>query len=283
MYPLDRGGDIRREICLTLEEMGIKPESSHHEQGPGQNEVDFKFSDALSSADNLQSFKTVVKTIAARNGLYASFMPKPILDAPGSGMHVNISLVKNGMNVFKNIREGHSNIAESFIAGILARTPEITLFLNPIANSYDRFGKFEAPAYVSWSHRNRSQLIRIPAAMGEKVRMELRSPDPTMNPYLGFALIIAAGLEGIEKGLVLPSASNVDLNAAEENITKNLTPLPADMHEAIRLAETSGFVKSVLGEELLLKYISFKKTEAEEFTAAEDKMEFYRKRYFEFI
>ena len=283
MYPLDRGGDIRREICLTLEEMGIKPESSHHEQGPGQNEVDFKFSDALSSADNLQSFKTVVKTIAARNGLYASFMPKPILDAPGSGMHVNISLVKNGMNVFKNIREGHSNIAESFIDGILARTPEITLFLNPIANSYDRFGKLEAPAYVSWSHRNRSQLIRIPAAMGEKVRMELRSPDPTMNPYLGFALIIAAGLEGIEKGLVLPSASNVDLNAAEENITKNLTPLPADMHEAIRLAETSGFVKSVLGEELLLKYISFKKTEAEEFTAAEDKMEFYRKRYFEFI
>ena len=154
--------------ALLSKKWGIKPESSHHEQGPGQNEVDFKFSDALSSADNLQSFKTVVKTIAARNGLYASFMPKPILDAPGSGMHVNISLVKNGMNVFKNIREGHSNIAESFIANILARTPEITLFLNPIANSYDRFGKFEAPAYVSWSHRNRSQLIRIPAAMERK-------------------------------------------------------------------------------------------------------------------
>ena len=143
MYPLDRGGDVRREICLTLDEMVIKPESSHHEQGPGQNEIDFKFSDALSSADNLQSFKTVVKTIAARNGLYASFMPKPIPDSPGSGMHVNISLAKNGMNVFKNIREGHSNIAESFIAGILARTPEITAFLNPIANSYERLGSLK--------------------------------------------------------------------------------------------------------------------------------------------
>ncbi len=283
MYPLDRGGDVRREICLTLEEMGIKPESSHHEQGPGQNEIDFKFSDALSSADNLQSFKTVVKTIAARNGLYASFMPKPIPDSPGSGMHVNISLAKNGMNVFKNIREGRSSIAESFIAGILARTPEITIFLNPIANSYERLGKFEAPAYVSWSHRNRSQLIRIPAAIGEKVRMELRSPDPAMNPYLGFALIIAAGLEGIEKEMVLPSASNVYLYTADESITKKLTPLPGDMHEAIRLAENSSFVKSVVGEELLLKYISIKKDEADEFLAAENKAEFYRKRYFETI
>jgi glutamine synthetase len=283
MYPLDRGGDVRREICLTLDEMGIKPESSHHEQGPGQNEIDFKFSDALSSADNLQSFKSVVKTIAARNGLYASFMPKPIPDSPGSGMHVNLSFAKNGMNVFKNIREGHSNIAESFIAGILARTPEITAFLNPIANSYERLGRFEAPAYVSWSHSNRSQLIRIPAAVGEKVRMELRSPDPAMNPYLGFALIIAAGLEGIEKEMVLPSASNDYLYTADENILKGLTPLPADMHEAIRLAENSDFVKSIVGEELLFKYISIKKSEAEEFSAAESKAEFYRKRYFETI
>ncbi len=283
MYPLDLGGDIRREICLTLEEMGIKPETSHHEQGPGQNEIDFKFSDALSSADNLQSFKTVVKTIAARNGLFASFMPKPILECPGSGMHVNISLVKNGLNIFKNIVEGHSNAAKSFIAGILARTPEITIFLNPLANSYERFGKFEAPAYVSWSHENRSQLIRIPAAFGEKVRMELRSPDPSINPYLAFALIIAAGMEGMEKGMVLPAAADVDLYTADENITKKLTPLPANMNEAIKLAENSGFVKSVIGNELLLKYITSKKKEAQDFSAAKDKVEFYINRYFWFI
>lgn len=283
MYPLDRGGDIRREICLTLEEMGIKPEISHHEQGPGQNEIIFKFSDALSSADNLQSFKTVVKTIAARNGLFASFMPKPLLDCPGSGMHVNISLVKNGLNVFKNIVEGDSNVAESFIAGILARTPEITIFLNPIANSYERLGKFEAPAYVSWSHQNRSQLIRIPAAFGEKVRMELRSPDPSTNPYLAYALIIAAGLEGIEKGLALPSAANVDLYTADENLTRTLTPLPTSMNEAISLAEESSFVKGVIGEELLRKYLSFKKKEAEDFSEAINKAEFYKKRYFNFV
>lgn len=283
MYPLDRGGDIRREICLTLEEMGIKPEASHHEQGPGQNEIGFKFSDALSSADNLQSFKTVVKTIAARNGLYASFMPKPILASPGSGMHVNISLAENGMNVFKNIEEGCSNAAESFIAGVLARTPEITIFLNPIANSYERFGKFEAPAYVSWSYYNRSQLIRIPAAHGEKVRMELRSPDPSMNPYLAFALIIAAGIEGIEKGMVLPEAANVDLYTVGKDVTQKLTPLPVNLDEAIKLAENSDFVKKVIGDELLSKYITSKKGEAKDFSAAKDKVDFYRTRYFGII
>ena len=192
--PLDKAEDIRREICLTLEEMGIRPETSHHEQGPGQNEVDFQFSDALSCADNFQTFKSVVKAIAARNGLFASFMPKPVAGAAGSGLHVNLSLVQDGRNIFTNADEGHCGIAESFIAGILSRTPEITLFLNPLANSYERFGEFEAPKYVSWSHQNRSQLIRIPAASGEKVRMELRSPDPSLNPYLAFALILAAGL-----------------------------------------------------------------------------------------
>jgi len=280
MHPLDMGGDIRREICLTLDEMGIKPETSHHEQGPGQNEIDFKFSDALSSADNLQTFKAAVKSIAARNGLYASFMPKPIPEAPGSGMHVNISLAKNGLNVFKDIKEGQSNAAESFIAGILARIPEITIFLNPIANSYERFGKFEAPAYVSWSHQNRSQLIRIPAANGDKVRMELRSPDPSMNPYLGFALIIAAGLEGMEKGMALPAAANVDLYKADEALIKTLTPLPLSLDEAVRLAEGSDFVKSVIGDELHHKYIAAKIKEAGDFAAADDKAVFYKRRYF---
>jgi len=278
--PLDRGEDIRREICLTLEEMGIKPESSHHEQGPGQNEIDFQPSDALTCADHLQTFKSAVKAIAARNGLFASFMPKPLLDAPGNGLHVNVSLMQNGRNIFKNADEGHSRIAENFIAGVLAKVPEMTLFLNPLANSYERWGKFGAPKYVSWSHQNRSQLIRIPAATGENVRMELRSPDPALNPYLAFALIIAAGLDGIENGTALPPALDADLYAADESVTQTLTPLPNSLHAALNRATHSGFVKSVVGEELLAKYLAIKKAEADDFAAAEEKEEFYKERYF---
>jgi len=283
--PLDKGEDIRREICLTLQEMGIKPESSHHELGPGQNEIDFKFDDAVASADNLQTFKTVVKAVASRNGLFASFMPKPLAGAPGSGMHINLSLYQNGKNIFKNVNEGHSKEAESFIAGILEKTPEITLFLNPLANSYERPGKFEAPKYVSWSRQNKSQLVRIPAAADDNVRMELRSPDPSLNPYLAYALIISAGLYGIEKKLSLPSAVDADLHNAEKNITKDLAQLPDSLENAIALAEKSGFIKSVLGENLLLKYIEIKKTEAQEFSKAsrsgeEEKLKFYKENYF---
>ncbi len=278
--PLDRCEDIRREMCLTLEEMGLKPEASHHEQGPGQNEIDFRFSDALSCADNLLSFKSMVKAIAARNGLFASFMPKPLPDAPGSGMHVNLSLSKNSRNVFKTAQEGHSQAAESFIAGILAKSAEITLFLNPIANSYDRLGKFEAPKYVSWSHQNRSQLIRIPAAFGERARMELRSPDPSLNPYLAFSLIIAAGLDGIEGGMKLPPAVDADLYTAGEEIASKLTALPRSLEEAVTIAEKSAFAARVLGEELLAKFSASKKSEAAEFAAAKDKAAFYVQRYF---
>ena len=281
--PLDRGGNIRREICLTLEEMGIKPETSHHEQGPGQNEIDFRFGDALTGADNLQTLKTVVREIAARNGCFASFMPKPILERAGSGMHVNLSLSKNGLNIFKNTVGGHSDIAESFIAGILSKILEISIFLNPITNSYERLGKFEAPGYVSWSHQNRSQLIRIPAASGEKVRMELRSPDPSMNPYLAFALIIAAGIDGIENNMALPEAVDADLYTADEEVLKTLTLLPKDMDEAIRHAENSDFVKGIIGEELLTKYLTSKKSEAWDFAAVNNKAEFYKKRYFSVI
>ena len=281
--PLDKGEDIRREICLTLEEMGIKPESSHHEQGPGQNEIDFRFSDALACADNLQNFKTVVKAISSRNGLFASFMPKPIQDAPGSGMHINLSLSQNGQNIFKNADEGHSKAAENFIAGILTKTPEITLFLNPLVNSYDRLGRLDAPKYVSWSHQNRSQLIRIPAAKGEKIRMELRSPDPSLNPYLAFALIISAGLDGIESSLPLPPAIDADLYTADKSITKDLTPLPDTFEKAIAIAEKSVFVKGVLGNELFSKYLEIKKTEAGDFAAARDKAAFCKERYFCFI
>ena len=278
--PLDRGEDIRREICLTLEEMGIKPETSHHERGPGQNKIDLTFSDALSCADNFLTLKSVVKAIAARNGLFASFMPKPLPDEAGSGLHVNLSLAQNGMNIFRNTGEGHSGIAESFIAGILDKTPEIAVFLNPLVNSYDRLGKFEAPRYVSWSHQNRSQLVRIPAAIGERVRMELRSPDPSLNPYISLALIIAAGLDGIQNQMVLPPAVDVDMYMADKSITDALTLLPESLEEAVMLAEKSDFVKSVLGEELLFTYLDLKKTEIRDFEAFGDRMVFYRERYF---
>jgi glutamine synthetase len=283
MAPLDRGENIRREICLTLEEMGLNPETSHHEQGPGQNEIDFKYSDAITCADNLQTFKSVVKAVATRNGLFASFMPKPVLEAAGSGLHINLSLSQNGKNIFKNASEGHSDIAESFIAGILSRISEITLFLNPLTNSYERFGRFEAPKYISWSHQNRSQLVRIPAATGDKVRMELRSPDPALNPYLSFALIIEAGLDGIQNNMTLPPAVDADLYAVGDDVTKTLEMLPDSLDQAIVLAEDSGFVKNVTGEELLQKYLSLKKSEASDFAYARDKERFYKERYFSII
>ena len=281
--PLDKGENIRREICLCLEEMGIQVETSHHEQGPGQNEIDFKFGDALATADNLLTFKSVVKAIAARNGLFASFMPKPLLSMAGSGLHINLSLAQNGFNLFKNTLEGHSAIAESFIAGILEKVPEITLFLNPLCNSYERFGSFEAPQYVSWSHQNRSQLVRIPAAMGERMRMELRSPDAALNPYLAFALIMAAGLAGIKAGKALPPAVDANLYTADESITNALSPLPCSLEKAIALAENSALVKQVLGETLAAEMIALKKEELSASLTAANKAAFYKERYFSSI
>ena len=267
--PLDKSEDIRREVCLTLEEIGIRPETSHHEQGPGQNEIDFKYSDALTSADNFLSFKTMVKKIAARNGLFASFLPKPIKDMAGSGLHVNLSLSQMGKNIFQS----GSKLSDNFIAGILAKTREMTLFLNPLANSYERFGAFEAPKYVSWSHRNRSQLIRIPTATGEKVRMELRSPDPSINPYLAFALILEAGLEGIEQELTLSPETDANLFTATKDITNGLEQLPSNLSDAIKSARNSEFVRRVVGSELLESYVKVKESE----------VDFTTENYFEFI
>ena len=281
LLPLDKGENIRREICQTLAEMRMQPETSHHEQGPGQNEIDFKFSNAVEAADNLQAFKTVVKAIAERNGLFASFMPKPLPDAPGNGLHVNLSLNQNGRNVFKSADTGELSAAsEHFIAGILSKIREITLFLNPTANSYERFGRFDAPKYVSWSPHNRSQLVRIPAAAGERVRMELRSPDPSVNPYLAFALIISAGLDGIESKTALPPSVNVDLFTADESVTKNLDKIPGSLQEAIGCAGKSKFVKAILTEELLNKYLDAKQVEAEGLEKAKDTTAFFRDKYF---
>ena len=184
MAPDDKSENIRREICLTLEQMGIRPESSHHEGGPGQNEIDFRYSDPLTAADNVMTFQTIVKTIARRNGLCADFSPKPLENMPGNGFHINMSIQS---------QDGTDNLPH-IIAGVLAKASDMTLFLNPTEESYHRFGHNRAPRYVSWSSENRSQLVRIPAARGEYRRAELRSPDPTANPYLAFALLIYAGL-----------------------------------------------------------------------------------------
>lgn len=278
--PLDKGENVRREICLTLEQMGIRPESSHHEQGPGQNEIDFVHSGALTAADDLVTFKSVVKTVAARNGLFASFMPKLYADQSGSGLHINLSLSKDGLNIFKYGMEEHSKAAESFIAGILEHICEMTAFLNPLTNSYARFGSFEAPQYVSWSHQNRSQLIRIPAATGAKCRMELRSADPACNPYIAFALLLAAGLDGIRRGLPLERPLDIDLYSAPETVLRSVQNLPADLEMALSFAEESAFVRSVLPERMLEKFLEIKRGQWERYAHAEDKQAFEDRLYF---
>ena len=279
--PIDKGENIRKEICLALAEMGLKPETSHHEEGPGQNEIDFMFGNALECADNLMTFKSAVKSIAARNGLFASFLPKPIKGESGSGLHVNLSLSQNGKNIFRN-ENGHSKIAENFAAGILDKVAEMTLFLNPIPNSYERFGEGKAPKYVSWSNQNRSQLLRIPISRGEKVRVELRSPDPAINPYVAFALIVNAGLDGIEKELALQKAIDFDLHKADESVIDTLTPLPNSFEKAIALAKDSEFIRNVLGEELCSRYLQTKEIEAAE-SIKEENQEAYVAKYFSII
>lgn len=237
--PDDKGENVRRDICLTLERMGIMPESSHHEEGPGQNEIDFKYSDPLSAADNAITFISVVKTIAARNGLYADFSPKPLDDKPGSGLHINFSV---------RPAEGDAPVMPSAIAGILEKISEMTLFLNPVDGSYDRLGSDKAPKYITWSAENRSQLIRIPAAYGEYKRAELRSPDPAANPYLAFALIIYAGLYGIENGIELPYPANINLFTADSKTLAEYKTLPETRHQAIKISKGSSFINSVLPE-----------------------------------
>jgi len=250
--PMDKGENVRRDIILTLEKMGIQPETSHHEAGPGQNEIDFRYSEAVQAADNFGTFKMTVKTVAAKDGLFASIMPKPIEDKSGNGLHVNLSLYKNGINLY----EAEDEVSKYFTAGILKHIREITAFLNPMNQSYERFGKCEAPLYVSWSAENRSQLIRIPAARGESKRIELRSPDSSCNQYLALAMIIAAGMDGIENKEVLPEAVNKNLFNEE---AANLEKLPLDLKSALKIAEKSDFVKSVLDEKLLNIYVSLKR------------------------
>jgi len=252
--PLDAGENLRRDIELTMEQMGMSPQHSHHESGHGQNEVDFMYSTALKSADNLNTFKSTVKAIADRNGLYASFMPKPLPDQAGSGMHVNVSIHRDGRNLFEGDIAPDSE-AGHFIAGILAHARELTCFCNPIPNSYSRFGSCEAPKYVSWSRQNRSQLVRLPSAQGELCRVELRGPDPAGNPYLVIGLILAAGLDGIQSKLPLPEA--VNRNLFHPSAAAGLESLPRTLREAITVAGQSEFISHELPIALQNKYFQY--------------------------
>lgn len=233
LAPEDRGENIRREICLTLEQMGIRPESSHHEEGPGQNEIDFRYSDPLTAADNTMTFQTVVKTIARRNGVFVDFSPKPLDDKPGNGFHINMSVKPS---------DSSENLCY-MIAGVLEKVVEMTAFLNPTEESYNRFGTDKAPAYVSWSSENRSQLVRIPAAVGEYRRAEFRSPDPMANPYLAFTLMIYAALNGLENKLDLPEAANINLYKADAETLARFKKLPESLSDACKVAAASEFIK----------------------------------------
>ncbi len=244
--PEDRGENIRREICLTLEQMGIRPESSHHEEGPSQNEIDFRYSEPLSAADNSLTFLSVVRSVAAANGLCADFSPKPLPEHPGSGLHINLS-VRGGA-------EGAEPL-NYVIAGILEHIGALTLFLNPCEDSYLRLGGRKAPRYISWSSENRSQLIRIPAAQGEFRRAELRSADPTANPYLAFALLIRAGLDGIERRLTLPEPADFNLYTAPPEVLSRYKRLPASLAEAAAAAQASPEVARWLPEPVLRAYL----------------------------
>ncbi len=237
--PEDKGENVRREICLTLLDMGIQPESSHHEEGPGQNEIDFRYSDAMRAADDAMNFITVVKATATQNGLYADFSPKPLENESGNGLHINMSV---------KCADG-TDRTPAFMAGILAHIRDLTAFLNPSEASYRRFGKCKAPKFVTWSHENRSQLIRIPAAKGEYRRIELRSPDPSANPYLAYALLIWAGLDGIAKDMCPAPAVDLNLLTAPESETREFDTLPGSLEEAVALAGGSALVRRVLGDD----------------------------------
>ena len=270
--PNDLGENIRRDMVLTLEDMGFEIEASHHEVAPAQHEIDFKYDEALKTADNIQTFKMTVKTIAKRHGLYATFMPKPKFGISGSGMHINMSLAtKEGKNIFADEKGkiGLSDDAYHFIAGIMKHARGMSAITNPLVNSYKRLVPgYEAPVYIAWSAKNRSPLIRIPASRGNGTRVELRNPDPTANPYLVLALCLAAGLDGIKNKIEVPKS--VDCNIYEmtpgERRAAGIENMPADLKEAVDCLVADEFLCSVLGEHITTKYVEAKMKEWENYT-----------------
>ncbi len=269
MTPLDSATDLRRDNVLMLEQLGINVEYSHHEGAPSQHEIDIRYTDALTMADNVMTYRLVVKEIAMRHGVYASFMPKPVFGINGSGMHVHQSLFQGDRNAFFAANDPYhlSKEARAFVAGLLKHGPEITAVTNQWVNSYKRLiPGYEAPVYLSWARRNRSDLIRVPEYQPGKektTRIEFRSPDPACNPYLAFTVMLAAGLEGIKKGYEPPEPveENVYEMSAEERQRKGIRMLPGSLWEAIQLMENSEIVKNALGEHVFEAFIQNKKIE----------------------
>lgn len=270
LAPLDLGASVRREICMALEDLGFEIEASHHELAAGQHEIDFKYADALTAADNIMTFRMAVKVIAQQHGLHATFMPKPIFGIAGSGMHTNMSLFKNGENVFydPNGDKQLSKEAYQFIAGTLAHVCNYTAVTNPLVNSYKRLVPgYEAPCYLAWSASNRSALVRIPAARGKSTRVELRSPDPSCNPYLSLALCLAAGLDGIEKNMQHPDEITENIYEMDQKTrtANGIASLPGSLIDAVELMESDPLIHDVLGDHTFGCYVRGKKAEWEEY------------------
>lgn len=270
LSPLDRGEDTRRDMVLALKEMGFEVEASHHEVAPGQHEIDFKYDDALTTADNVVTFKYVVRAIAQRHGLHATFMPKPVFGVPGSGMHINQSLFSNGENVFYDPDQPLqlSKTAMYYLGGLLAHAKGYTAITNPLVNSYKRLvSGYEAPVYIAWSPRNRSPLVRVPARRGKGTSFELRSPDPSCNPYLAFAVILKAGLDGIKKKIEPPPSvdQNIYEMSPEELARLGIECLPSNLGEALEELRKDTVIQEALGPHVYEKFLAAKTLEWEEY------------------
>lgn len=271
--PNDLGENARRDMVLTLEDMGFVIEASHHECAPAQHEIDFKYGEAVKTADSIMTFKLAVKTIAQRHGLHATFMPKPKANMAGSGMHINMSLEKDGKNVFadENGKNGLSEEAYRFIAGLMKHINGIVAITNPLVNSYKRLiPGYEAPVYIAWSAKNRSPLIRIPAARGKGTRVELRNPDPTANPYLALAVCLIAGLDGIKNKLEVRDSVDANIYAMtkKERRERGIDSLPETLIDAVKHLEKDELIMEFLGEETAEKYIEAKKAEWKSYKVA---------------
>jgi glutamine synthetase len=273
LAPVDLGENCRRDIVLTLEEMGFEIEASHHEVAVGQHEIDFKYADAVTAADNIMTFKLVVKTIARKHGLHATFMPKPIFGINGSGMHTHQSLFSNGKNAFFDDTDelGLSKTAKHYLAGILAHARGFAAVTNPTVNSYKRLVPgYEAPCYIAWSAKNRSPLVRIPASRGMSTRIEVRNPDPACNPYLALAVMLHAGLDGIKRELPLPEAVNRNIYVMneEERLENGILSLPASLKEALDELMADEVICAALGEHALTHFVEAKTIEWDMFRTA---------------
>lgn len=264
--PVDLGENARRDMVLALEEMGFEIESSHHEVAPAQHEIDFRYGEGLTAADNIMTFKLAVKTIAKRFGLFASFMPKPKHGVNGSGMHINMSVSKDGKNIFNDPSDewGLSQEAYFFMGGLMAHMRGMSAITNPLVNSYKRLVPgYEAPIYIAWSATNRSPLIRIPSSRGESTRIELRCPDPAANPYLALAVCLAAGLDGVKNRIQPPAPINANIFELrkDEKAALNIASLPANLYEAVKEMQQDPLVCSVLGPHISDGYVKAKKAE----------------------